>query len=260
MEEFGTYDFILKNNLKSCGGTAEPISLDWVVKAICNMPDLVMEYDHGIYLPFNWHSAEGCFIKLMRKEYRAIANWLEYYLLGKADLAAELAFTDKAKYKPCADISKACYDLAEQVYLLSGLFQRNGLTPQAILLLIERKCCEKSMKESGLTGSPVVIGKKQACKESVQICNELLKAEITKPTDIKRIYDPVYVLINEAAFLAKQKGNIQFRLRYQDFLKTIKRCSREIERSKGKFIYLNDGKLVQMKRGRPKKKQHWAVH
>lgn len=59
----------------------------------------------------------------------------------------------------------------------------------------------------------------------------------------------MWVLLNEAALIAKRNDNTKFRKHYEDFCKALKRYSREIERSNGNNIFLKDGEIQRIGRG-----------
>ena len=244
---------------EGCMERIKLMPIHWFIDCIRDLPDLVMEHDHGIRLPFNPQSADGKFFRLARKQYRAIADWLKFYLLGKTDLVAELTFTDKADYKPNAEILLAYYRLAQETFLLSGNLQKQWVRPEMILFLIEWERCENLLRNSGFTDNLKPKGKVEAYKETKAVCDELWDAEKLKFSETT-IYSPTMVLINEAAFLASRPENIEFRKHYQDFLKALKRCKKKIRDSRTEIVYLEDDILKALGngcRGKDKnKRQH----
>lgn len=229
--------------------------LQWFVGAIWKLPDTVMD-GHGIHIPFDWSCADGSFFNAVRKQYRATADWLGYDVLGRADLADELRFTDKAYYKPFAEISVAYYKLAKETFLLSqGLWEYAG-RPEMLWYLIESERCEYELKTGGFIDIPNPKGKAEAYREVKDVCDQLedaSKLELLELPEDGCLYSPIHILINEAALLARQPENHKFRLHYENFLRTLKRCHRDIERSPLQTIYLKDGELKTVGKGKRSK-------
>jgi hypothetical protein len=225
--------------------------IDCFIDSIRNLPDRVMEHDHGIRLSFNEQSADDEFFGLVRKQYRAIADWLEFYLLDKADLATELKLTDKADYKPMAEILLAYYRLAQETFLLCGNLQEYLGQPAMISLLIEWERCENLLRNSGFIDNLKPKGKVEAYKDIKAVCNELWDAEKLKSSEERMtIYSPTMILINEAASLSSRPENIKFRHHYQDFLKTLKRCKAQIrDSSLVEIVYLENDTLKALSNG-----------
>jgi len=236
---------------EGCMERIKLMPIQWFIDYIRDLPDLVMEHDHGICLPFNWQSADGEFFRLVRKQYRAIADWLKFYLLGRADLAAELTFTDKADYKPKAEILLAYYRLAQETFLLCGNLQEYVGRPEMMLFLIEWEHCENLLRGSGFIDNPKPKGKVEAYKETKAVCDELWDAEKLKFSEGRTtIFSPTMILINEAAYLAHPPENIKFRKHYQNFLKILKRCNTELrDSSLVQNVYLENDTLKALGNG-----------
>jgi len=61
----------------------QPLNRDQCISIIRNIPDLLMEYRHGIILSFDPEIQDGLLIKAIREQYRNKAAWLEYYWLDQ---------------------------------------------------------------------------------------------------------------------------------------------------------------------------------
>jgi len=131
-----------------------------VVKHVCNLPDLVMER-HGILLPFKNNNDFVKTINIIRKHYRAVGDWLKYYLLNNSELIFELTNTDKVNYRPYAKKAIEFYHLAQHTYALCGYCQYLKRTPDWWLMVIEIEFCEKRFNDIGLTGTPTLKSKRQ---------------------------------------------------------------------------------------------------
>lgn len=219
--------------------------IQWFINYIHDLPDLVMEHDHGIRLPFSWQGADGEFFRIARKQYRAIGDWLKFYLLGRADLALELTLTDKADYKPNAEILLAYYRLAQETFLLSDDLQEFPGQPEIMLFLIAWEQLDCLLRNSGFIDNFKPKGKVERYKETKAACDKLWDAEKLKFSEEKTTaYHATDLLINTAAYIASQPENIKFRKHYQDFLRTLKRCNTQSrDSSLLQVVYLENDTL-----------------
>jgi hypothetical protein len=229
----------LVQEVKKASGDWEQVSkvrvelrlpINFYIDAIHDLPDLLMEIDHGIRVPADGQNADDKLFKMIREQYCAQADWLKYYLLAESDLAAELTFTRKAYYKPHAELSRAFYQLIQEVFLLSGDLQDDVGQPELMLLLIERERCENHLRKSGFTDKPEPIGKVEQQRRVKKFCDKLWDAEkLSDSADRICNSSPTRILLDQAINLAKCPKNIQFRKHYHDFLRTVKRCYREVK-------------------------------
>lgn len=88
-----------QSQLKSNSGVVSeengPPTIEQVIYAIKNMPDHLMEYDHGIILNFSDQDGDGQLLSAIRDEYRIKAQWLEVFWLDRTELLFELTKTWK---------------------------------------------------------------------------------------------------------------------------------------------------------------------
>ena len=227
----------LVQEVKTTSGVWESVSkvrveirlpVDFFIDAIHDLPESLIEVDHGIRMSLDRQNADDKLFKMIREKYHAKADWLKYYLLGRSDLAAELTFTHKAYYKSAAEVSRAFYKLIQEVFLLSGDLQDVVGRPEVMLLLIERERCENHLRKSGFTDKPEPIGKVEQQRRVKKFCDKLWDAKKLSSLGYKISSDgPTEILLDQAINLAKCPKNIEFRNHYEDFLRTVKRCYRE---------------------------------
>jgi hypothetical protein len=158
----------------------------WVIK---NLPDLYMRYGAGVIPEWNDSSAQGRMFEYLRRSYRAVGLWLEYYLLDRTEHAAELTFTDKIHYNPLAERAVAFFRLAQEVWLRSDL-QTQIHSPGFWMVACERDLLKKSLEGSGYTGMPRVTGKTERYKVFVENSERWLEPSsftLTGPAELTAI-------------------------------------------------------------------------
>jgi hypothetical protein len=229
----------LVQEVKTASGYWEQVSkvrvelrlpVDFFIDAIHDLPDLLMEIDHGILISCDGQDANDKLFKMIKEKYQAKADWLKYYLLGRSDLAAELTFTHKAYYKHEAELSRAFYQLIQEVFLLSGDLQNDVGQPEVMLLLIERERCENHLRKSGFIDKPELIGKVEQQRKVKKFCDKLWDAKKLSNSAYK-IFNgsPTEILLEQAINLAKDPNNFEFHKHYEDFLGAVKRSYRQIK-------------------------------
>jgi hypothetical protein len=229
----------LVQDVKTASGDWEQVSevrvelrlpIDFYIDAIHDLPDLLMEIDHGIRVSFDGQNADDKLFKMIREQYRAKADWLKFYLLAKSDLAAELTFTRKAHYKRHAELCRAFYQLIQEVFLLSGDLQDDVGQPELMLLLIERERCENHLRKSGFTDKPELIGKVEQQRRVKKFCDKLWDVKkLSYSADTICNGSPTEILLDQAINLAKDPNNFKFHKHYHDFLRNVKRFYREVK-------------------------------
>ncbi len=214
------------------------------------LPDDIMRR-HGILMPFEEKDDESCFFSSVRKGYRARADWLKYYELEEYQLIDELRLTQKAFYEKNAIIDRAYLSLAKECLLLSDPL-RNYAKGNAGFLwyLIQSEMCEEMMRTSGFTGEPSLIGKKTQYELIRKAVKEMENPKILEGKKAEALHSPTRILLNEAMLIAQMPENHSFRAKYNNFLQQLKQCSRDIERSELNNIYLVDGKIQIIGRGK----------
>lgn len=226
--------------------------LEFFVHGIRNMPDIVMSYDHGLNIGFGNRDSDTRFFNSVRDMYRYKADWLEYLLLDNTLKLPELRFTERAEYKPLAELSRAWFKLAGETFLLSGQLESYAVKPAMMLYLIESELCEELLKDSGFISTPNPKSKSKSYDNALDFNKTYWDIERLKCQGSEISYSPSDILLNEAGVIANRPENTRFRAHWRDFLKTYKRCYREIERSPLNIIYLEDGKIERVGRGKRK--------
>lgn len=126
-----------------------------------NLPNKIIE-EYGIIMSFDLENEIDVLFAAIRSQYRAKADWLEYYEADGNHLIDELRLTYKANFKSDAKRDRAYLLLAKECFLFSD-YLRNyyGNNPGFLWYLIMSEMCEEDLKNSGLTGEPLLIGKKE---------------------------------------------------------------------------------------------------
>lgn len=213
--------------------------LNRFVERYTNLPDWTLEL-HGIRLPFNRGDVDIEFFNGVRSQYRATGLWMKYYLCNDSKALPELRFTNKADFKPYADVSLAWYRLAQETLLLSPELAKFFQTPAHLWLLTEMEKCDVMLEKIGVTGSGSrPLSKRKQYEETTWFANLDISKLPVRPG--KTLHSPTHILINEAMLLAATPQNEKFRARYRDFTRILKRCDREILNSDLQPHYLNDG-------------------
>ena len=235
-----------KNPGMTAGGTQPTI--EQVIYSIKNMPDLLMEHDHGIILSSSEDDDDGQILRAIREEYRVKGLWLEYYWLNRTELLFELTKTQKRYYKPFAEQSKAFLKLAQEVHawLEQHAPRMRELMPEPLLwvFLCERYLCETKLSNGGYMGKSKLIGKGNLSDLA------RLHYDVLEDVDKFRIVGcetmpPLRSLEQTAAAIAKHDR--EFRVgHYLEYLKIQKRCFRSIERSPLKIISLDESNTLQL--------------
>jgi len=229
--------------------TDEHLPLSFYVKHYNDLPDGLMK-THGISFSANGSDKDTKFFNLIKKSYRATASWVFYYF-GYPALKEELIFTEKSFYKPLGEICKAWITIIQETFLLSPELQEVWKNPAAFWMLIETEKCEKLFAKSGFTGIASPTGKGERYSGIIDACiflgdsnNLQVKPVITD--------SPSQWFYGHALELCAIPDNVQYRTKWNQFLRTLKRCERDLERSPLKVTFLQDGQLKQLQQGRKK--------
>jgi hypothetical protein len=233
----------------------KPLNNEECIWQIRNAPDLLMEHRHGIRLPF---TEDEVVLKIIREQYRAEANWLEYYLLNKTELLPELTFTNQVAYKPFAERAKAYLRLAQEVYPRSDWAQSQNLEPLSWLLHCEIENCENVLRNSYYSGQLNPMGKVAQYELAIKHFQSLNQLSFSEPIRFSQ-GSPIEALEVGAAYIAKR--DTSFKQTYLfDYQKSIKRFYRQIKNSKLIAITINpDGEprpLGNGQRGKQKQKSN----
>jgi hypothetical protein len=205
-----------------------PLSNEQCIWQIRNAPDLLMEHRHGIRLSFE--DKDEVALNIIREQYRAEADWLEYYLLNKTELLPELTFTNKVAYKPFAERALAYLRLAQEVYPRADWAQAQNLYPITWMLHCEIENCENILHNSYYSVTLNPVGKVAQYELALKHCDWLnqvsqsaFKGTIQSP--------PIEALEAGAAYIAKK--DVQFKqTHFLDYQRSTKRFYRQIKNSR----------------------------
>ncbi len=231
-----------------------PRSMEECIKLIRNLPDDLIEYK-GMILDWEENNEFNKSVNLIRSQYRALADWLKYYLLGYYELFFELSNTSKAYFKSLAERSKAIYDLASETYLLSDILQKESLYPVLVLYLIEREICITLLNNSGITDKPNPIGKGISYETTKNMCERFENATLQHFNGQKSIHSIQELLVYQAKEISLITENYEFRSHYHDFLKSVTRCEDKIRRNKNIQVAYLDKNSLSVLNGRGKRKK-----
>lgn len=215
-----------------------------IINEIKNLPDNTLE-SVGLLPDFEQNHTWDTAFNLLRKQYRAISSWLEYYLLGHSEFYFELIHTDKCHYKPLAERSIAIYKLAQECYLLSGDMQFKELNPETIWYAVEYEICKRII-DNNLINNSKVLGKRSQYEKTVSDCEQFADIEQLKCIGMKTTYSVEEFLKNTAIEIGKHPENVEFRTHWGKFLKTVKQCDDNIRRNKKLGIYCIVNNKVKM--------------
>lgn len=230
------------------------VSLDMIIEMIKNLPDELIE-SKGIILSWCINTDEDKIINYLRAQYRAIADWLKYYLLGRSELSLELSYTQKSYYKPLAERSVETYKLAQETYLLSDILQKDKLYPELTLYLIERETCLRAFNNSGITDKPKPIGKDLNYKNTKKMCDTFEKANLQNFSGYETVHTILDLLAHQALEISSITENYEFRNHWYRFLKRVKQCEDRLRRNKNLQVGYLDKNILRMLNGRGKRKK-----
>jgi hypothetical protein len=227
-------------------------ALDQVVWIITNLPD---QWLNLVGLKEDWDNttSHSVLFNAIRRKYRAIGLWLNYYLLGNESLLEELTITDKSVYQPFAEELRAVLVLAQEVWLRSESAQSQIRSPHHWVLICAYQNLGNELEGSGYANVPTNKGKSHSFKDITDILTIAQDPYIwtIDKEDLEAI-PPFEALLTMALDMAQ--GNEEFNTRYYlPFIKTIKRCYRTIDRDpsiKAVCADQNDGHLYLVKAGK----------
>lgn len=107
-------------------------------------------------------------VKKLRLNYITLAHWMGWLIPGDKALPPELFFTDKVKFKPLAQLSKAFLDLAVELYPRSAELQESFPSPISILFAWEYQSLENSILDSGFLGGKATYFTKSRWAEDMR--------------------------------------------------------------------------------------------
>lgn len=206
-------------------------------------------------------------IKTLIKQFYAVSEWLKYKILNDNSLYLDLIHTWRNNYKDIAYISVYSYQFYQETFLLSDLLQRYKLTPEYWFTLYSLEYCELALKNIGVIDKPKLMGKS---KEYNRVCDLLHSVDLgllekyknveIKKVEIKEGYLPVNtyqgLLLQQAQEISNRIENHKYRNLHKNFLNSVKRCYRNIERNPNLVSFcLMDGHKKLLKRGNNRKKK-----
>ncbi len=226
----------------------EPLSIEQVIFSIKNMPDLLMEHNHGIIVDNCWVEDDLKIIDAVRKEHIAKARWLDYYLLDDIEALRECDNTDKAEYKPLAEITLAWYKLAQEVFVWQErhpenyLFSRRQIKSPAFWMTIcETQFCSSRLINSLSSARPrAVVGKGAIHLNAIKYMAALDDVEKLQFVEGLTSKKPIQALEEVAALLSKYDSKFRYAGYFSQYRRTIVRCLREIRYNKSlPFAFIN---------------------
>jgi hypothetical protein len=174
-----------------------------------------------------------------RKAYKAVGEWLEYYLLDKTELASDLTFTDKVNYKPDAEILVAFYRLAQEVWL--HYQDPECRSPAFWMFLCHLDLLEMALEDVGYLSKPNPVGKTERYRAFVS--DSKIAFDLDSLSDCVRgeyLASPHQFLLDKARDIAMQDSKFEEE-HWLPFWQKMKQCSRNKKNSKFAIAYL-DGK------------------
>lgn len=214
--------------------------------------------------------------RLISSKYLAKFEWVERYQPGDTAVAPELVFdmasSWKIKYRPEAEKALALLRIAREVFDRDpeGWAQKTYRTAEHWWFSCFMAATEIELSNCGLTGHPLLIGKKQQSKMVMEAVDEWLnwqsnpngtKQRMTFSEWENRFPDqtmtPEQLLFNYASSISR--NDVTFSIEFSEQMKRIRRFERIQERDKDmKNHILIDGEIQTFdtgKRGTDKKKR-----
>lgn len=171
------------NKLERCSNFAEHIG------RIKKLPDPFINPDGTVTLvdsfflpgskfpnPFLISPDQKKLLAAVRKQYRATAEWLEYYLLDKTDLLPELTTTDKVNFKPFAEVSLAKLKLIQELYSRVPAINEVFDSPGQVWLESEYSSCWGWLHTTFIGNLPISPDPEQSIKGKGDMRNFTRKA------------------------------------------------------------------------------------
>lgn len=202
----------------------------------------------------------------LRLNYITLAHWMDWLVPGDKALPPGLFFTDKVKFKPLAQLSKAFLDLAVELYPRSAELQESFPNPISILFSWEYQSLQNSILDSGLLGKKATYFTKSRWAEDMKALVDWLEnVENWKPQpkissrfqDKKMSLEAGEGLLILAALEAKQDSNFRRCDAYRNFQskltswKVAVRTNPELTASR-----FSNGKLLPSGRNAERKARH----
>lgn len=224
------------------------------IDCIRYLPDYVMQNEHGIFLEATDLEEEEL-INPLKKNYRYLADWLEYYVLKDTSKLAFLNKTERKIYKPNAELSMAILRLIQEVCAFVDWLDSKKISINRWWLACEWEMCDDLLKHSGYLDSPLLIGSSDYYKQFQHQDKEWGNQQ-TQTTDIG-IYEatPMQALEGLAYLISQHRDNILFRTHFDHYRKIKKRVANALRKSKLNPAYLNNGQFHLMQQGKPGQKR-----
>ncbi len=251
------YNLLSLLNKKIVVSTTEP-DLASSIKLIENLPNFILN-QKGIppkYLEGN----QKLLLLKANQHCQAIASLLRFYLLNDISIKSYLD-SNYFNYKDHAEILAMQLKLIQELFFLSDLSKKLGLSPLEYWMNIRWECCEIALHDNGLLGKPIIESNRNALdrrrkvlKEYLETNAQVLEVHITNS-------DSIYLTMMYLFSFQLASVNSSFRRHIlYEYIKTELRCLRSIRNNPQlKPIYLqDDGKLFIMtkhKRGKDKQKR-----
>jgi uncharacterized protein YnzC (UPF0291/DUF896 family) len=261
------HNYVLINVISTYENYDFPLP-EWI-KLIKNLPDYILENDHGIRIPFRQKNEVEFLMYRIRAKYRAIANWLQFYLLDDQGIQVDLKFSTKSHYKPVAEISVARYNLAQELQfhlpaLISPFDENNNpFNPGRWMTFCLYEDCKNDLKSSGLLDRPRTEGKSAQYLRVQKNLKWLEEAAINRVELVTVTSEPTIKNVNATSFLEICSVRIaQINERFQEdyhnkYIKTLRSCHRKIRNDPFFKVTVLDekGDLVTKRKSKGKSKK-----
>ena len=246
------------------------------IDVVRNLPDQIMEL-RGVYLPLNSSTDPegGKLINHVRKQYRSIATWLEYYLCNNTQALTEIRLTNKKHYKCFAENFKTNLDLAHEIYIQLPKYpvlkqvQELTIAPLEWTLGCQVDILETELKNSGYTGTPIQMPAKRELEakakqfyDKAEDCGAYKSSQIELLTDselvktqnrLELLHDVgLWIADNETPEFRDDGKSFKFTY-WSDFCKAKKRYFSSLRKLPLKGIYLDQGGKYQICSGKRRK-------
>lgn len=139
-------------------------------------------------------------VALERQHYMGLSGWLEFYLLGRAELYQQLFFTPLVGLKPFADKCLALFAFCQQVWSRSEWAQTVVASPEMLWATIEYSNSQARLRKAWLTDSPYMNSQnkimsraelRQFSNASLAIFKKALRCGLTVPEVINSMVQEV---------------------------------------------------------------------
>ena len=208
-------------------------------------------------------SDEKAWVEEKKKEYKTLAEWLDYLVPGDKPINPNLIFTEKIKLRSKAMQAKVLLNLIIELFERRGdTFAEYFDTPADCLFGCLLKFFElASIKVGLLTNSPQLCGKKalEGFNHDIDrlISTLSFKSQEALTLQEKTQYSNGNILefvIAHACTIAAEDTHFRNGENFTNFRKTTSKMLTERRRLKGGFMFLKDGKRLPDGKKRPRKR------